>query len=241
MRQADSGVQLSEQEKLFLSLVEQLSRPLTSIVRLSELAPSGGAAESATDYWQLVQTMAASSLHLTESYSLSLRVHGKVEPLRLEPVAVSSLLYDTAEKLAPLAKQYGVELQLDTGFRLQPVVADRAVLQHAFSSLGQVFVVAQAQAEDSAPVSMLAHRSRYGIVAGMYGQVAVSADNLRRAHTAQAEAHQPLPRLVGGPAAGVFVADYLLRALETKLHAARYHRMTGLAATLQPSKQLQLI
>lgn len=241
MRQADSGVQLSEQEKLFLSLVEQLSRPLASIVRLSELVPSGGTAESTADHWQLVQTMAASSLYLTESYALSLRVHGKLAPLQLEPVTVSSLLYDTAEKLAPLAKQYGVELRLDTGFRLRPVVADRAVLQHAFNSLGQVFITAQAQAENSAPVSMLAHRSRYGIVTGMYGQVAVSADNLRRAYTAQAKARQPLPQLVSGPAAGVFVADHLLHALETKLHAARYHHMTGLATTLQPSWQLQLV
>jgi hypothetical protein len=50
-----------------------------------------------------------------------------------------------------------------------------------------------------------------------------------------------LQRLVSGPAAGVFVADSLLETLSAHLHVARYHNLNGLAATLQPSQQLQLI
>jgi hypothetical protein len=57
----------------------------------------------------------------------------------------------------------------------------------------------------------------------------------------QGRARQPMQRLVSGPAAGVFVADSLLQTLAARLHVAKYHNLTGLAATLQPSRQLQLI
>jgi hypothetical protein len=177
-----------------------------------------------------------------ESYSLSLRVQGKLTPLQLEPVTVSSLLYDTADRLKVFAEQYGVAIELDAGPRVQPVMADRAVLQSAFESLGQVFVLAQAEAEDRGAVHLMAHRSRHGAVAGLYGESAVlGVDSLRRAHLVQGRARQPLQGLTSGPAAGVFIADNLLRTLAAHLHVARYHHLSGLAATLQPSRQLQLI
>jgi hypothetical protein len=39
----------------------------------------------------------------------------------------------------------------------------------------------------------------------------------------------------------VFVADSLLQTLAARLHIARYRNLTGLATTLQPSQQLQLV
>jgi hypothetical protein len=240
MRQVGDGARLNEQERLFLSLAEQLARPLLTVSHLSELASADGSAS--TEHWQTVHAITDSSLQLVESYALSLRVHGKVTPLAMEPVTISSLLYDTAERLAPLAKQYGVEIELDTGPRMQPVLADRTVLQSAFESLGQVFLASQAEAEDRAPVHLSAHRSRYGVVAGLYGEATtLGVDSLRRARSAQGTARQPVHQLVSGPAAGVFVADSLLQALATRLHVARYHSMAGLAATLHPSQQLQLV
>ena len=232
---------LSSQEQLFLGLAEQLARPLLTLTQLAELA-SGDDPATAAARWQLVQAIADSSLQLVESYALSLRVHGNVLALNLEPVTVSSLLYDTAHALQPFAKQYGVDLELESGPRLQPILADRAVLQSAMTSLGQVFVLAQAESEEPAAVRLAAHRSRYGVVAGLYGQMPhISVDSLRRAHALQGAARQPLSRLVSGPAAGVFVADSLLRTLAARLHVARYRSLTGLAATLQPSQQLQLV
>jgi len=241
MRQVGDGAQLNGQERLFLGLAEQLVRPLLTVSRLSELAATDGS-ESSLEQWQLVRSVAESSLQLVESYALSLRVHGKVAPLALEPVTVSSLLYDTAASLESFARQYGVKIELDTGPRLQPILADRQVLQAAMTSLGQVFVAAVAEAEERSPVHVSAHRSRHGVVAGMYsGTAQLGADSLRRARLVQGRAWQPLQQLVSGPAAGVFVADSLLQTLAAKLHVARYHNMTGLAATLQPSTQLQLI
>jgi hypothetical protein len=240
MQQIGDGAQLSDQERLFLGLAEQLSRPLLQIAQLAELA-SYDELQAVQERWQTAGAVAHASLQLVESYALSLRVHGKVTPLQLEPVTISSLLYDTAHHLQPFAKQYGVELQLEPGPRVQPIIADRAVLQSALTSLGQVFVVAQAEADESAPVRLSAHRNRHGMVAGMYGKSTLGTDSLRRAHALHGQARQPLERLVSGPAAGVFVADSLLRTLAARLHVARYRGLTGLAATLQPSQQLQLI
>lgn len=241
MRQDGKGAQLKDQERLFLSLAEQLSRPFLTVSRLSELAVASDAA-LALEHWQAVRAIADSSLRLVESYALSLRVQGRITPLQLEPITVSSLLYETVERLAPFARQYGVDMELDTGPRVQPVIADRAVLQSAFESLGQVFVLSQAEAETRTPVYLMAHRSRYGAVAGLYcGSAQLGVDSLRRARATQGLARQPLPQLVDGPAAGVFVADSLLQSLEARLHVARYHKLSGLAATLQPSAQLQLI
>jgi hypothetical protein len=241
MKQVGNGTQLNDQERLFLGLAEQLARPLLALSQLSELAELDSN-EDPLEHWKIVRTISESSLRLVESYSLSLRVQGKITPLTMEPVTVSSLLYDTAAILEPFAKQYGIAIELDTGPRSQPVMADRLVLQSALSSLGQVFVMAQAEDEVLAPVRLSAHRNRYGIVTGFYGSSAqLGSDSLRRARAVQGKARQPFQQLVSGPAAGVFVADSLLHTLAAHLHVARYHSLSGLAATLQPSRQLQLV
>lgn len=230
---------LSDDERLLLNVVEQFSRPLLQIERLAELAAQMPA-EPAD--WRVVQLIAASSLQLAESYSLSLRLHGQLTPLQLEPLAVSSLLYDAAEKLQPHARQRGVTLELDTGPRMAPVMGDRTVLHSALLSLGQVFVEASAEQEQPLPVHLAAHRGRYGVVAGLYSpDLELGAESLRQARHLYGRARQPLQRLVSGPGAGVFVADSLLASLKSHLHVARYHKLTGLAATLVPSSQLQLV
>lgn len=241
MQQVGDGARLSSQERLFLGLAEQLAGPLYTMSRLSELAANNDS-HGAAERWRMVRTIADSSLQLVESYALSLRVHGKVTPLRLEPVTVSSLLYNAATSLAPFARQYGVAIELEPGPRTHPVMADRTVLQSAFESLGQVFIMAEAEADKHSPVRLSAHRSRYGIVAGLYGgSIQLGIDSLRGARAVQGRARQPLQQLVSGPAAGVFVADSLLQTLAARLHVARYHSLSGLAATLQPSSQLQLV
>lgn len=230
---------LNGQDALFLGLAEELARPFLQIARLSELAAQD--ATTAQQQLPTIRAVADASLQLVESYALSLRVHGNVTPLKLEPVTVSSLLYDTAEGLRAFARQYGVELELDPGPRAVPIIADRTVLQAALTNLGQVFVRAAAEADEPNPVRLCAHKSRYGVVAGLYGAQPLGADSLRRARALQGYARTPLPNLVSTPAAGVFVADSLLQTLASKLHVARYRNLSGLATTLQPSQQLQLV
>jgi len=239
--QHSAQAQQGNQDQLFLSMVEQLAQPLLQVSQLAQLAEDDTALQ-ASERWQTVQSIVDSSLQLIESYSLSMRIHGKITPLAFEPVAISALLYDTAHELEPFAKQYGVKLLLDTGPKVEPIVSDRAVLHSALTSLGQVFVLSQAENEDHSSVHLNAHKNRYGIVAGLYGcSQQLGVDSLRRAHALQGKARQPLQQLVSGPAAGVFVADSLLQALAARLHVAHYRNLTGLAATLHPAQQMQLV
>jgi len=241
MQQNGQGARLGSQEQLFLSLTEQLTRPLLQIAQLAELGTADDL-ETARIHWDMVQLISGASLRLVESYALSLRVQGHVTPLQLEQITVSSLLYDAAQILEPFARQYGVKLELDPGPRMQPVLADRTVLQSAMVSLGQVFVQSQAEHDEPAPVQFSAHRGRYGVVAGLYSSLPrLGTDSLHRARSFKGRVHEPLAQLVSGPAAGVFVAESLLQTLATRLHVARYRNLTGLAATLEPSAQLQLI
>ncbi|HSX07238.1 MAG TPA: hypothetical protein VLG92_05975 [Candidatus Saccharimonadia bacterium] len=241
MQRSGGQIALDSQGQLFLGLAEQLVRPLLQISQLAELGATDNP-EVARVHWNTVQLISQTSLQLVESYALSLRLHSKVTPLQIEPITITSLLYDTAQILQPFAQEYGVRLELDSGPRTQPILADRTVLQAAMTSLGQVFVLGQAESDEPSAVHLSAHHSRYGVVAGLYSNtLQLAKEDLRRARSLKGRAREPLQRLTSGPAAAVFVADSLLNTLATRLHVARYRGLTGMAATLQPSEQLQLI
>lgn len=229
-------------EKLFLSLSDQLSYTFLLIARSVEQSALSLDSSAQHAMMQRVHDIAGAAAQLTEAYALGARLRQQVVAPNVEPVAVSSLFYDTAQQLAPLAKQYGVELRLDDLTRMQPVMGDAQILRAALISLGQIFVLAAAENETPLPVRFAAHRSRYGIVAGIYTPASeLSVDAFRRAKRLYAATSQPLSRLTSGPATGVFVADTLLHSLSAKLHVGRYRHLTGLAVTLPMCKQLQLV
>lgn len=239
-QQSGDALGVGSQERLLLSVVEQLTRPLLHMRSLAELAVVSP--DSAADSWESIRVLADGSLQLAESYALSLRLHEKITFVELEPIAISSLLYDAAQELHHYAVSKGVELELDAGPRVNPVFVDRAVLHAALTSLGRVFIDGSSQSDDVPPVRLSAHRSRYGMVTGFYtGALMLGTESLRQARMLQGRARQPLQQLVAGPAAGVFVAESLLGNVSAKLHVARYHKLTGLATTLTPSAQLQLV
>lgn len=232
---------MQHQERLFLSLAEQLSQTFLRLTRVAEIAPS---ADESTrlQQWTLVHDVSEAAMLLTESYALNVRLLQHLATPQLEPISVSSLFYDAAQQLTPLAQRYGVELQLTDMPRMSLIISDRVVLQSALVSLGQVFVAAQAEQESVQPLHFVAHRSRYGVVAGLYTeQSELTTSIFRRSQSLYGTARQPLARLTSGPASGVFIADNLLNAIAAKLHVARYHNLGGLAATLPVCNQLQLV
>lgn len=230
-----------QQERLFLSIAEQLSQTFLRLTRVAELAPNVDEA-TRLQQWALVRDVAESAMLLTESYTLNARLVQHLAAPEYEPVTISSLFYDAAQQLTPLAQRYGVELQMPDLPRMSPVMSDRLVLQSALVSLGQVFVAAQAEDDAVRPLRLAAHRSRYGVVAGLYmEQSELSTEAFRRARVLHGAARQPLARLTSGPASGVFIADNLLNAIAAKLHVARYNNLTGLATTLPVCNQLQLV
>lgn len=241
MQQQRRTGSLSDQEKLFVSLAEGVSHTMLQLARLSEAAkflPPRRRPEQ----WRTVHDISSASLQLLEGYTHLLRLHGGTAEPHLEPVAITSLLHDTVHILAPYAKQHEIEIMLDMPSRLEPVVSDRAILQSALLSLGQVFISAQAETDEPGVLRLGAHRGRAGIITGWYGQgYELTAWALRRARRLHGAVHQPFHELTSGAASGVFVADGLLEAVSSGLHVARYHKVQGLAATLPMCRQLQLV
>ena len=122
-------------------------------------------------------------------------------------------------------------------------MAHRQALQAALLSLGYALIEAlPAAGSGSHHVQLATHRTKQGIVAGMYGELDSLTPNLfQRAKLLQGRARQPLVGTIAGSGAGVFIADALLGAMESRLRVGRFQRLPGFAVTLAASEQLQLI
>jgi hypothetical protein len=236
--------------QLFMALAEELKLPLMHIARTAELRSMGISAvrEDPKDpedpALRDIRSTADMTLQLLDSYLLSLRFC--MQPgarLELEPVSVSAVLHDTAEQLRQVAGQYGVELQLHVQGSYVPVLAHRQALQSALVSLGYALIEALPAAGVSAMRLQLAtHRTKYGIVAGVYGQLDELTPRMyRRARELQGRARQPLVSTMPGSGAGIFIADAILGAMSSRLRVGRYGKLPGFAVTLPASEQLSLV
>lgn len=224
---------------MLLSVAEQLKTPLTVIARQMELADVAETTVSP----RLVHSQAQAALTLVDSYLLGLQLASSQQQLELEPVSVSSMLADTVHQLDHYAKQYDVEMDVRIAGRYEPVMAHRAALRAALTSLGYALIASQATHETSQKrrIILAGHRNAHGIVAGLYGTDEMVGAELRKALHLAGTAHQPFSSLLGSSSAGIFVANTLAEAMESRLRIGRHGRQTGLAITLQPSKQLQLV
>lgn len=226
-------------EQLLLSVAEQLKLPLLQIARQAELASLTNTADL-----REIQTTADTALRLVDSYLLGMNLarEGQHE-LFLEPVSVSSVLYDAGEQLKALAKFYGVKLELNVSGKFGPVMAHRQGLQAALTSLGASLIEALPALESpQLRLQLATHRCRYGIVAGIYTDTeTLTTDALRQGRILHGRTRQPLVNVSHASGAGVFVADAILRAMRLKLQTSRHHNLYGLGAVLQPNHQMVLV
>lgn len=230
-----------EANELLVSVAEQLKVPLAIIARQAELRELTGS-ESSMDV-AIIAAQADAALILVDSYLLGLELLQSQTRLELEPVSVSSMLVDAAHELHGFARQYGITVEMETAGRYGPVMSNPRGLKAALLSLGFALIEAQAAAAEDVPhkVVLATHRTPHGIITGIYGSQSVTMDAWRRALTLCGKASQPLTGLSSGSSAGLFVADAILRSMDSRLRPGRYLRRGGLAATLQPSRQLQLV
>lgn len=220
-------------ERLLRALAEQLKLPLLQVARVAEL----GDPKSLTT----ISYIADTALRLVDGFLLSSELHQQ-ETLRLEPVSVSSVLTDTAHKLTPLAKQNDCDIEVHLSGKYGPVMADQKGLESAFMLLGYSLIEARAGEGQRHRVVLAAHRGAQGLVTGVFdNQPGLTADMLRRGRALYGAARQTMPDMSATSGAGVFVADALFRAMEAPLRTARHNHLSGLATTLHPSSQLQLI
>lgn len=223
-------------DRLLRALAEQLKLPLLQIARLSELALQNG--QTADKANADIATMA---LQLVDSFLLSSQQHAQVS-LQLEPVSISSVLADAAHQLSNLAKRYDYDLEVSLAGKYAPVMSHQPSLLAAITTLGYSFLETAWQSDTKHTLVLGAHRSPHGIVAGLFSPEAnLSTDMFRRSRALYGTSRQPMQNTLASAGAGVFVADSLFASMATSLKVARHQNMTGLAATLLPSHQLQLI
>lgn len=220
-----------------ITLAEELKVPLTQIARLGEQARS----EPLPETLEAIELTAQSALTLVDGLLLSLRLCTVEEP-RLQPVSLDVVLQETAHALHDYAQERNCQLQLHISTRSPIVVADPAVLQAALASLGLMFIEAGSQQRATSVVMLAAHRSRWGMVTGLYSdQQGLSSDLYRRARQLFGQAARPLSQFAATSGAGVVIADTLLQSMSSQLRVSYHQKQTGLAATLLPSQQLHLV
>lgn len=225
-------------EQVLRILAEQLKLPLLQVSQHLEIVRNGG--KLSLDQLEVITDMA---INLVDSYVLSRQLDARQMELHLEPVSVSSVLYASAERLRAFARQYNCDVRLQLGGRYLPVIAHRQGLEMAFTALGYSFIEAQTQKTDKPSTLILAaHKSRAGVVAGVYSdQAGLTMESFRRGKLLFGRSRQPIPSLSHGAGAGIFVAGALLESMASPLRVARYHKLNGLAATLLPNSQLQMV
>ncbi len=229
----------SQNTRLLLSVAEQLKQPLTIMSRQADLALLEGIGAPIDP--KLIRAQSQAALTLVDNYLLGLQLLASQTTLDLVPVSLSSTLLDVSHTLDDFAKQYGIEVELHIAGRYEPVMAHAAALRSAILSLGFSLVEAAGSQRDVRHITLAAHRTAHGIVAGLYGFNTLAAADWRKALQLQGVAMQPFSTLTTTSAAGVFVADALGRAMSTSLRIGRYARSSGMAMTFQPSQQLQLV
>lgn len=223
------GASHTAEYRLLVALAEELKLPLLQIARESELQGS-----------QNIQRASEMALKLIDSYVLGLQ-SAEQQAFRLEPITLSSVLYDTAEVLRPFAIQNGYEIAIDIDGKFGPVMGDRQVLQHAFTILG--YELMNGAPEGHKPVLTLAtHKHKSQIVAGVFtNSLDLTTDAFRRARALVGTGRQLLPVGSAANGAGIFIADMLIKNLSSSFKIARHNKQVGLAATLLPSQQLALV
>lgn len=243
--QATSGISAASAvdtyDRLFMALAEELKSPLMRIARQSELLELGSECAAGLSS---VRMNAEMTLRLLDSYLLSLRLAREPDALfAVQPVSVGAVLHEARGRLADIAREYDVELELDIGGRYEPVMANDQALTTALVSLGYSLIEAlPAMGTQQLRLRLAAHRTKYGIVAGMYCDAeSLTPASLRRAHHLHGYTRQPFVDALPGSGAGVFVAEAILKAMSSHLRVGRHHRLPGFAVTLSPSQQLQLV
>jgi hypothetical protein len=236
--QGNGAIESQEITQLLRSVAEQLKLPLTTIARQAELGQLSGNSELVD--LAAVRTQATAAMVLVDCYLLGLQLVQSQEMLALEPVSVSSLLVETAHELDAFAKQYDTGLDLRIAGKYEPVMAHRNGLKSALLALG--YALLEGYPQPGSRLMLAVHRTPHGIVTGLYGDYeALSAAHWRKALALQGKAPQPFGALCNGNGAGLFVAETILRAMETRLRVGRHLKQQGLATTLQPSQQLRFV
>jgi light-regulated signal transduction histidine kinase (bacteriophytochrome) len=230
-------------DDLFANLVEQVKLPFLQISHAAELLGDERNKKTQEALRESIKLSSKSAIKLIDGYLLSLEI-GRQQELELEPVSLSSVVYDAANSIDDFARAHGCELQLHVSGRYTPVMANRRAILAALTSLGISFVEASSTSDrKSRPIIKLAvRRNSHGISTGVFSDsIDLSSNLLKQARNLKGKVHQPISQFDSGTGAGVFIADELFSKLQANMKVAKLRGMSGLSVTLTPSKQLSLV
>jgi len=206
-------------------LAQQLKSPLIQINHIAETAEQTALAD--------VAVLSSQALRAIDAYLLLQQAK-----LSFEPVSIGAVLYDVAHDLSPLARQYNVDIEIDSRGRAGSILAHKPSLQALIALLGEVFV--QAPRQTARPIIIGAHRSATGIVAGVFAQDSIGQASLTAVRKLR-DRTQGLAETGTHGQASLLIADSLAEALGTTLNAYRHSKVSGLGARLVPSRQLRFV
>lgn len=230
-------------DELFLNLAEQVKLPFVQIAYAAELMDGQQDAQQLEQSRQTIALSSQAALRLIDGYLLSVAMQ-REGTLQLEPVSISSVMYDSAQILSNYARAHNCDLQLQVGGKYEPVMAHRLAVQSALVSLGLSFIEAATNhaADTRAVVRLAVRRNGAGLNTGVFSNnPSLTSAVFARAKSMQGKVHQPLAEFGSGNGSGIFIADALFTQLQTSMKVARSGGFPGLAATLLPSRQLSLV
>ncbi len=225
---------------ILLGVAEEIKLPLLQIRQLAEL----NLLLSNVEQISQIDAIANAAVKLIDNYILGVKLALDPQPIKSESVSIASILYDSKEELKDLASNYKVDLALNLSGKYGPVTTNRAGLQAALVSLGSALIEALPANTKNEQITLqfAMHRSRYGIVAGVYSDTKqISQTSLQSARKLQKVSRQPFVNLSHTAGVGIFVADTILRSMNLQLKTSRHKNWYGLATILQPNGQLSLI
>jgi len=223
------------------AITEELKLPLLQIARKAELGYMVGKPKEAAEYLYKIEQNANSAIRLIDSYLLGLELADSQQSLALEPVSLGSVLSEAAHQLSPSAKQNNVELELRITNRQPLVMGHAGALQTAILSLGSMLILAQPKSSKRS-ITLATFPKTDAMQIGIFGkQEAVSIKEWERSQDLYGRSRQPISALSPSNAAGIFVADTIFRAMSSGLNPSKFRKLYGFTATMQLSRQLQLI
>lgn len=180
-------------QRLLALVAEELKTPLELAVKSLELAELTSDTSGLTG----VRFNTESALALVDHYALALQLANLDEGmLALEPLAITRVMSEAANELAPLAKTYGVKIELDQSSNNLPALVNQKALAAALASAGRCLVEALAanDTDRQLTLKLASHPSRYGLVTGWYWQAEkITSRTLLRGKELLATSRQPLP------------------------------------------------
>ena len=225
---------LTESYYLLQKVADNIKLPLIQILHQAQL----GKINNQADLNQ-IEDVANFTLKMIDNYILGLKTDN--DKFDLEPLSLSSVLYDSAKELEKLASHYGVKLEVSLNNSFGPVLSNRLALEGFLMSVGWSMIESVSSTQNKT-VTLATHKCRYGVVAGVYANdVNLNKSTLKQGTKLLDSAKRSMPEFSHTSGSGIFVAEKLLNNLDMKLLVSKHHNLRGIGTLMNTSKQLQLV